>query len=67
MEKGNPLKCTEDTKWILNREEGSLGHKIADKEHLRCTVPYDGRSLIPVVEIIIVINFILQFIHKKQR
>ncbi|XP_003488294.1 protein singed wings 2 [Bombus impatiens] len=53
---GNPLKCTEDTKWILNKETGSLGHKIADKEHLRCTVPYDGRSLIPVVEIIITLK-----------
>ncbi|OAD54338.1 Protein singed wings 2 [Eufriesea mexicana] len=49
---GNPLKCTEDTKWILNGEKGSLGHKVADKAHLRCTVPYDGRALIPVVEII---------------
>lgn len=49
---GNPLKCTEETKWILNREKGSLGHKIADKEYLRCTAPYDGRALIPVVEII---------------
>ncbi|CAD1471132.1 unnamed protein product, partial [Heterotrigona itama] len=38
--------------WILNRGKDSLGHKIADKEHLRCTVPYDGRALIPVVEII---------------
>lgn len=49
---GNPLKCTENMKWILNGEKDSLGHKIADKEHLRCTVPYDGRALIPVVEII---------------
>ncbi|XP_016770261.2 protein singed wings 2 isoform X2 [Apis mellifera] len=49
---GNPLKCMEETKWILNREKGSLGHKIADKEYLRCTAPYDGRPLIPVVEII---------------
>lgn len=59
IREGNPLKCTENTKWILNREKDSLGHKIADKEHLRCTVPYDGRALIPVVEIINVINFIL--------
>ncbi|XP_026668549.1 protein singed wings 2 [Ceratina calcarata] len=49
---GNPLKCSENTKWILDQGKGSLSHKITDKEHLRCTVPYDGRPLIPVVEII---------------
>ncbi|CAK9828461.1 Protein singed wings 2 [Anthophora retusa] len=49
---GNPLKCTENAKWILDQNKGSLGYKVADKESLRCTVPYDGRPLIPVVEII---------------
>ncbi|CAL7940510.1 unnamed protein product [Xylocopa violacea] len=49
---GNPLKCSEDTKWILHQEKGSLGHAVADRQHLRCTVPYEGRPLVPVVEII---------------
>ncbi|CAK9814909.1 Protein singed wings 2 [Anthophora plagiata] len=53
---GNPLKCTENAKWILDQNKDSLGYKVADKESLRCTVPYDGRPLIPVVEIITTLN-----------
>ncbi|XP_076243966.1 protein singed wings 2 [Calliopsis andreniformis] len=49
---GNPIRCTEAAKWILDRENGSLSHKVADKDNLRCTTPYEGRSLVQVVEII---------------
>ncbi|XP_053998310.1 protein singed wings 2 isoform X2 [Hylaeus anthracinus] len=49
---GNPLGCTENATWILNQEKGSLSRKIADKDSLRCTAPYEGRPLIQVVEII---------------
>lgn len=50
--KGNPLECTESTRWILDQEKGSFGDKIADKDNLRCTAPYEGRPLVQVVEII---------------
>ncbi|XP_076671208.1 protein singed wings 2 isoform X1 [Andrena cerasifolii] len=49
---GNPLECTESTRWILDQEKGSFGDKIADKDNLRCTAPYEGRPLVQVVEII---------------
>ncbi|XP_034175163.1 protein singed wings 2 [Osmia lignaria lignaria] len=49
---GNPLKCTEDTRWILDQEKDSLGRKISDKSSLRCTTPYEGRPFVPVIEII---------------
>ncbi|XP_043264733.1 protein singed wings 2 [Colletes gigas] len=49
---GNPLRCTEDATWILNQEKGSFSRKIADKDNLRCTAPYEGRPLVQVVEII---------------
>ncbi|KZC05469.1 PREDICTED: protein singed wings 2 [Dufourea novaeangliae] len=49
---GNPLKCTERTKWILDQTKGSPSRKIADKENLRCSAPYEGRPLVQVVEII---------------
>ncbi|XP_076291418.1 protein singed wings 2 [Lasioglossum baleicum] len=49
---GNPLKCAESTKWILDERENSLGRKIVDKKNLRCAAPFEGRPLFQVVEII---------------
>ncbi|XP_019889034.1 protein singed wings 2 isoform X2 [Ooceraea biroi] len=49
---GNPLRCTEDTAWILDFSEGSAASKVVDKDKLLCATPYDGRPLVPVVEII---------------
>lgn len=54
LTKGNPLRCTEDTAWILNSSEGSAASKVVDKDKLLCATPYDGRPLVPVVEIIAV-------------
>lgn len=48
----NPLECTDNTRWILDQGKGSLGRKISDKNNLRCAKPYEGRPLIPVIEII---------------
>lgn len=53
---GNPLKCTHDTAWILDIQNGSLASKVLDREKLRCSVPYDGRPLVPVVEIIMALK-----------
>lgn len=49
---GNPLRCTEDTAWILDPNEGSAASKVVDKDKLLCAPPYDGRPLLPIVEII---------------
>ncbi|XP_020290611.1 protein singed wings 2 isoform X2 [Pseudomyrmex gracilis] len=49
---GNPLRCTEDTAWILNSSEGSVASKVVDKDKLLCAAPFDRRPLVPVVEII---------------
>lgn len=49
---GNPLRCTEDTAWILDPNEGSAASKVVDKDKLLCVTPYDGRPLLPIVEII---------------
>ncbi|CAL1688175.1 unnamed protein product [Lasius platythorax] len=49
---GNPLRCTEDTAWILDPNEGSAASKVVDKDKLLCATPYDGRPLLPIVEII---------------
>ncbi|XP_071627504.1 protein singed wings 2 [Temnothorax longispinosus] len=49
---GNPLRCTEDVAWILDSSEGSAASKVVDKDKLLCATPYDGRPLVPIVEII---------------
>ncbi|KAH0955766.1 hypothetical protein HN011_003357 [Eciton burchellii] len=49
---GNPLRCTEDAAWILDPSEGSAASKVVDKDKLLCATPYDGRPLVPVLEII---------------
>ncbi|XP_012539692.2 protein singed wings 2 [Monomorium pharaonis] len=49
---GNPLRCTEDVAWILDPSEGSAASKVVDKDKLLCATPYDGRPLVPIVEII---------------
>ncbi|KAL0121894.1 hypothetical protein PUN28_006999 [Cardiocondyla obscurior] len=49
---GNPLRCTEDVAWILDSGEGSAASKVVDKDKLLCATPYDGRPLVPIVEII---------------
>ncbi|XP_011632238.1 protein singed wings 2 [Pogonomyrmex barbatus] len=49
---GNPLRCTEDIAWILDSSEGSAASKVVDKDKLLCATPYDGRPLVPIVEII---------------
>ncbi|XP_076167334.1 protein singed wings 2 isoform X3 [Ptiloglossa arizonensis] len=49
---GNPLRCTENATWVVDQEKGSLSRKIADKDSLRCTAPYEGRPMFQVVEII---------------
>ncbi|XP_035724179.1 protein singed wings 2-like isoform X2 [Vespa mandarinia] len=53
---GNPLKCTENISWILDLRNGSFAEKIVDREKLRCSVPYNGRPLVPVVEIIMTLK-----------
>lgn len=53
---GNPLKCTHNTAWILDLRNGSLAGKVYDREKLRCSIPYDGRPLVPVVEIIMTLE-----------
>lgn len=53
---GNPLKCTQNTAWILDLRNGSLAGKVYDREKLRCSIPYDGRPLVPVVEIIMTLE-----------
>ncbi|XP_047369606.1 protein singed wings 2 isoform X3 [Vespa velutina] len=57
---GNPLKCTENISWILDLRNGSFAEKIVDREKLRCSVPYNGRPLVPVVEIIMVPTYALE-------
>lgn len=53
---GNPLKCTENMSWILDLRNGSFAEKIVDREKLRCSAPYNGRLLVPVVEIIMTLK-----------
>ncbi|XP_029167010.1 protein singed wings 2 isoform X2 [Nylanderia fulva] len=53
---GNPLRCTEDTAWILDPNEGSAASKVVDKDKLLCATPYDGRPLLPIIEIIVTLN-----------
>ncbi|XP_014468068.1 PREDICTED: protein singed wings 2 [Dinoponera quadriceps] len=53
---GNPLRCTEDTAWILDSDEGSVASRVVDRDKLLCTAPYDGRPLVPVVEIIVALR-----------
>ncbi|XP_011165540.1 protein singed wings 2 [Solenopsis invicta] len=53
---GNPLRCTEDVAWILDSSEGSAASKVADKDKLLCATPYDGRPLVPIVEIIVTLK-----------
>jgi len=38
----------------LDASEGSAATKVADKDKLLCATPYDGRPLVPIVEIIVV-------------
>lgn len=40
--------------WILESGNHSIANKIDDKFDLRCSAPYDGRPLVPVVEILVV-------------
>ncbi|XP_063974463.1 protein singed wings 2 isoform X1 [Diachasmimorpha longicaudata] len=50
---GNPWKCEDKTMtWILNMTHGSVARKIGDRDKLHCAHPYEGRPLVPVVEII---------------
>ncbi|XP_011304931.1 protein singed wings 2 [Fopius arisanus] len=50
---GNPWKCEDNTMtWILNMTHGSVARKILDRDKLHCAHPYEGRPLLPVVEII---------------
>lgn len=51
---GNPWKCNYNMSWILNINNNSLAVKIKDREKLLCTLPYEGRPLFAVVEIIAV-------------
>lgn len=53
---GNPLRCTEDVAWILDPGEGSAASKVVDKDKLLCATPYDGRPLVPIVEIIVTLK-----------
>ncbi|XP_033219870.1 protein singed wings 2 [Belonocnema kinseyi] len=53
---GNPWKCRREMAWILESGMDYLSNKIIDKADLRCSVPYEGRPLIPVVEIIVVLG-----------
>ncbi|XP_066594973.1 protein singed wings 2 [Prorops nasuta] len=53
---GNPLKCTENASWILDTGKGSPGSKISDRDKLRCSSPYEGRLLVPVMEIILALK-----------
>ncbi|XP_032678320.1 protein singed wings 2 [Odontomachus brunneus] len=53
---GNPLRCTEDTAWILDSTEGSVASRVVDRDKLLCAAPYDGRPLVPVVEIIVALR-----------
>lgn len=48
------MRCTEDTAWILDSDEGSVASRVVDRDKLLCAAPYDGRPLVPVVEIIVV-------------
>lgn len=40
--------------WILESGNYSIAYKIDDKFDLQCSAPYDGRPLVPVVEILVV-------------
>ncbi|XP_043460712.1 protein singed wings 2 isoform X2 [Leptopilina heterotoma] len=53
---GNPWKCRKEMSWILNAENYSIANKIDDKFDLQCSTPYDGRPLVPVVEILVALN-----------
>lgn len=46
--------------WILNAENYSIANKIDDKFDLQCSTPYDGRPLVPVVEILVVSSEIVK-------
>ncbi|XP_051164188.1 protein singed wings 2 isoform X2 [Leptopilina boulardi] len=53
---GNPWKCRKEMSWILESGNYSIANKIDDKFDLQCSAPYDGRPLVPVVEILVALN-----------
>lgn len=56
------MRCTEDVAWILDSSEGSAASKVVDKDKLLCATPYDGRPLVPIVEIIVVTRKYILFL-----
>lgn len=48
--------------WILNMTSGSLSRRIVDRDKLYCSVPFEGRPLVSVIEIIMV-NNIYSFVY----
>lgn len=51
---GNPWKCNENITWIADINDTSLANKIEDRDKLLCSIPYEGRPLITVMNIITV-------------
>ncbi|XP_044009972.1 protein singed wings 2 [Aphidius gifuensis] len=50
---GNPWKCNDKSMtWILNMTSGSLSRRIVDRDKLHCSIPFEGRPLVSVIEII---------------
>ncbi|XP_011498518.1 PREDICTED: protein singed wings 2 [Ceratosolen solmsi marchali] len=49
---GNHWRCDDTSAWLVNPTFDALVSRVADREELRCSTPYKGRPLLPVMEVI---------------